>query len=279
VTDERPFEAIHISDVPLLQVMDTLAWRPVRRHLGIGAFGVNAYTAANAGDHVVEPHDETGAGAGQHEELYVVLAGRATFAIAGEEVEGPAGPSSSFATPLPGERRSRPRRGRRSSRSAARGTSPSGSPPGSTTSPPRRTPGQVTTIARSRSSRRDSRSSRTTRRFSTTSPATSHSPGATRRRLRISARPSTSTAGRWPGPRVTATSSRSATTPPFRPDSGRTNAPRRSPGSLGASGRGRGGPQDKSSQLPVNHIRCRWPRPTVRRSRAGRRRRGCRRAP
>lgn len=91
MTDERPFEAVHISEVPLLQVMDTLAWRPVRRHLGIGAFGVNAYTAANAGDHVVEPHDETGAGAGQHEELYVVLAGRATFAIAGEEAESSAG--------------------------------------------------------------------------------------------------------------------------------------------------------------------------------------------
>lgn len=91
MTDERPFEAVHISEVPLLQVMDTLAWRPVRRHLGIGAFGVNAYTAANAGDLVVEPHDETGAGAGQHEELYVVLAGRATFAIAGEEAESSAG--------------------------------------------------------------------------------------------------------------------------------------------------------------------------------------------
>ena len=58
-----------------MPVGDTLTWRPVRRTLGVEAFGVNAYTAANAGDEIVEEHDETGAGAGRHEELYVVLAG------------------------------------------------------------------------------------------------------------------------------------------------------------------------------------------------------------
>jgi tetratricopeptide (TPR) repeat protein len=40
---------------------------------------------------VVEEHDESGSGAGGHEELYVVLRGRATFTIDGEAVDAPAG--------------------------------------------------------------------------------------------------------------------------------------------------------------------------------------------
>jgi hypothetical protein len=62
-------------------------WRPVRRRLGASAFGVNAYTADAAGDPVIEDHDETGPGAGGHEELYVVVRGAATFTIGGETVE------------------------------------------------------------------------------------------------------------------------------------------------------------------------------------------------
>ena len=54
-------------------------------------FGVNAWTASHAGDALIEPHDETSSGAGAHEELYVVLAGRATFTIAGEELDAPSG--------------------------------------------------------------------------------------------------------------------------------------------------------------------------------------------
>ena len=65
--------------------------RPVRRTLGITSIGVNAYSARRAGDGVVEPHDETSAGAGAHEEFYVVIAGAARFQIDGEAVEAPAG--------------------------------------------------------------------------------------------------------------------------------------------------------------------------------------------
>ena len=60
---------------------------PVRIPLGISAFGVNAYEAAEAGGRVIEEHDELGAGAGHHEELYLVLRGRARFTVAGEEVD------------------------------------------------------------------------------------------------------------------------------------------------------------------------------------------------
>ncbi len=65
-------------------------FRPVRRTLGITAFGINGYTA-DAGERVIEDHDETGAGAGVHEELYLVVAGAATFQLDGRDVEASAG--------------------------------------------------------------------------------------------------------------------------------------------------------------------------------------------
>jgi tetratricopeptide (TPR) repeat protein len=68
-----------------------LLWRPIRRRLGIEAFGVNAYTCNAAGEEVVEAHDELGTGAGHHEELYVVVSGHATFTLDGEEHDAPAG--------------------------------------------------------------------------------------------------------------------------------------------------------------------------------------------
>ena len=60
----------------------------MRHTLGLRAFGTNAYTAANAGDDVVEPHTEQPS---DHEELYFVARGRATFTIDGERVDAPAG--------------------------------------------------------------------------------------------------------------------------------------------------------------------------------------------
>jgi tetratricopeptide (TPR) repeat protein len=67
-------------------------WRPVRHHFGIEGFGINAYSADQPGDRVIEEHDELGAaGAGRHQELYVVLTGRASFVLDGEDVDAPAG--------------------------------------------------------------------------------------------------------------------------------------------------------------------------------------------
>ena len=62
-------------------------WHPIRRPLGITAFGMNAYTA-DEGEHVVEPHSEESLG---HEEVYVVVAGRARFTLGGDEHEVAAG--------------------------------------------------------------------------------------------------------------------------------------------------------------------------------------------
>jgi tetratricopeptide (TPR) repeat protein len=61
--------------------------RPVRHHLGITSFGVNSWTGVNAGDRIVNEHDEQG----EDEELYVVLDGHARFEIDGEAVDAPRG--------------------------------------------------------------------------------------------------------------------------------------------------------------------------------------------
>ncbi len=65
-------------------------WRPVRHHFGITAFGVNAWTAGDAGDRIINEHDESEEQDLQ-EELYLVQRGRATFELDGERVDAPAG--------------------------------------------------------------------------------------------------------------------------------------------------------------------------------------------
>ena len=88
----KGFDVAHLDDLEALPVDEEgLTWRPVRRRFGIEAFGVNAYTAEEAGGEVVERHDETGSGAGRHEELYFVARGHARFSLDGEEVDAPAG--------------------------------------------------------------------------------------------------------------------------------------------------------------------------------------------
>jgi tetratricopeptide (TPR) repeat protein len=64
--------------------------RPVRHHFGITSFGVNAWTARDAGDRIINEHDESEEQDLQ-EELYLVQRGRATFELDGERVEAPAG--------------------------------------------------------------------------------------------------------------------------------------------------------------------------------------------
>lgn len=82
------WELAHLEEIATVPVPESLTWIPVRRHFGIEAFGVNAYTAANAGEEVVERHTEEVRG---HEELYVVVTGRAVLTIDGEDVDAPAG--------------------------------------------------------------------------------------------------------------------------------------------------------------------------------------------
>jgi len=66
-------------------------WKPVRIHFGIESFGVNAWVARADGEPIIERHSETEESGTQHEELYLVTRGHATFQVGEETVEAPAG--------------------------------------------------------------------------------------------------------------------------------------------------------------------------------------------
>ena len=80
------FRTLRISEIDPLDVAG-VHWLPVRHTLGVRAFGVNAYRG-DAGEQVIEEHTEEGS---DHEEMYVVLHGRARFTLDGEDVDAPAG--------------------------------------------------------------------------------------------------------------------------------------------------------------------------------------------
>ena len=77
---------VHVDEVESLPLAHLgLQWKPVRHALDVSAFGINAYHAPNAGDPVVEEH------ADEHQELYLVLRGRARFRSGDDEFDAPAG--------------------------------------------------------------------------------------------------------------------------------------------------------------------------------------------
>jgi quercetin dioxygenase-like cupin family protein len=85
---EKAYVVAHLDDLERYPVDDEgLVWRPVRRHLGITAFGTNAYTAEKGDERVVEEHYEKDG----HEELYFVASGSARFVLGDDEFEAPAG--------------------------------------------------------------------------------------------------------------------------------------------------------------------------------------------
>lgn len=83
------FRTLRIDELDPIDVAG-LRWHPVRHALDVRGFGVNAYSAA-AGREVIEDHTEADDDGGGHQEMYVVLSGRARFEIDGEAVEAPAG--------------------------------------------------------------------------------------------------------------------------------------------------------------------------------------------
>jgi len=102
VTDPRtaPYGAVLLKDVvvatdiyPDFPDRTDSDMHLVRRHFDIQAFGVNGSTG-NAGDEMVEPHDERDDQAqltDGHEELFAVMSGHAVFTVDGEEIDAPAG--------------------------------------------------------------------------------------------------------------------------------------------------------------------------------------------
>jgi len=93
MTDRPNWRVAHLDDIERIG-RDV----PVREHLGIHAFGINAFTPGEDGTLIGE-HDEAGSG---QEELYLVLDGNATFEVDGETVDAPAG---TFVFVGPGSRR------------------------------------------------------------------------------------------------------------------------------------------------------------------------------
>ena len=63
-------------------------WKPLRAKLGIDSFGVNAFVGREVGARVIEDHTEEGSG---HQELYVVLAGKARFELDDEKIDAATG--------------------------------------------------------------------------------------------------------------------------------------------------------------------------------------------
>ena len=65
----EPYSVLDLDEIEPIAVAG-VHWKPLRRTLGIDAFGINAYTAVEAGEHVVENHTEEALG---HQEVYVVV--------------------------------------------------------------------------------------------------------------------------------------------------------------------------------------------------------------
>ena len=78
------YETAHIDEMAAKQWPH---WIPIRHHFGIETFGINGYRR-NAGESAVPEHDESATGA---PELFYVASGRATFSVAGDEIDAPAG--------------------------------------------------------------------------------------------------------------------------------------------------------------------------------------------
>jgi quercetin dioxygenase-like cupin family protein len=87
---------LRLSEVP--EIPNSAGrWQPLNEPLGIKAFGVNG-VVMDPGDDADIEHDEADSG---HQEVYVVVNGRAAFRLGDEEVE--AGPGDIVAVADPAE--------------------------------------------------------------------------------------------------------------------------------------------------------------------------------
>lgn len=86
----RSFEVATLEGLEFGSENDGRVQVNIRRHFGIGGFGVRANRAVGDG-HIIGEHNEVGIGLSGQEELYLVVSGAATFNVDGERVEAPAG--------------------------------------------------------------------------------------------------------------------------------------------------------------------------------------------
>ena len=52
------YEIASLTEIESMKAIGTLRWTPVRKHFGITAFGISAYTATEVGQDVIEEHTE-----------------------------------------------------------------------------------------------------------------------------------------------------------------------------------------------------------------------------
>jgi hypothetical protein len=76
----------HLQDIEELDD-GRCPYRPVRHHFGITTFGATTWTAKNAGDRLLNEHDEKD----EFDELYLVISGTARFVLAGDTVQAQTG--------------------------------------------------------------------------------------------------------------------------------------------------------------------------------------------
>jgi tetratricopeptide (TPR) repeat protein len=82
------YTVVALDDLVEYEIPGQARWHMIRSTLGVQAFGINAWSVTEDGQQLIGEHDETTLG---HEELYVVVAGHATFTLDGEQVDAPAG--------------------------------------------------------------------------------------------------------------------------------------------------------------------------------------------
>lgn len=90
---DAPYRVTHVTEIvtPAGAKPGEAPWRAVRRHFGIGSFGITAYVAEAAGDLLTGEHTEVDDSGTRHEELYYVASGRASVKVGDETVDAPAG--------------------------------------------------------------------------------------------------------------------------------------------------------------------------------------------
>lgn len=84
-------QVIHLGELDPIVMHEGQQFLALRHALQLTALGANAYRGNEVGAVVIEPHDELSPNAGGHEELYLVIAGRATFSVDGQEIDAPTG--------------------------------------------------------------------------------------------------------------------------------------------------------------------------------------------
>ena len=90
---DAPYQVAHLSEIvtPAGSKPGEAPWRAVRKHFGIGSFGITAYVAEAAGDLLTSEHTEVDDSGTRHEELFYVASGHASIKVGDDTIDAPVG--------------------------------------------------------------------------------------------------------------------------------------------------------------------------------------------